>query len=772
MYLKDSDDNHLESNTFRDRTARVTGDAKGNAFVNNSFVGATLQFRVYEASPNRIPANNSVVGGSMTSGATCLRFTSSSGNVVSDVLLSGCGTQILSEGTPAHPSSNTIVGMTLTPSKVSVDVDSTLSVGWWLDAAVESSGGAPLAGARIRALDLLGDSVFDLVTDASGDVPNQVLLQYVRTGSVTLPRTPHVLTTTKDGSTDVRTVSGHPAISTSPWSCLALSARHPAGRSAGRRHGSSGGGTDPPGGRGDFFDDFNRGDSSVPGMGWLTVQGGLGVADGELRSDASMKGSAPGGAAIAERDVTRARRRSLPLPDNNTSPRFGIVLRIPRARRATTSSIALIGGTSLVRIAKVENGVERVLASANVANPARGTFFHLRGEATPTGLSLELDGVRKLSVSESGFATGSPGVLVGVASGRAAPPHRQLQRVRPVAPRSCPRPPARSSSSVGLTLHRLGRLGVAGKLASASCTTTASVTPRSGRASAPSAFEGQLGYLVRHGYTVLSLSEADRPARLTIRRVAPGQERGRSRSTTGSRTTTTNALPILTRLKVPATDLPDGWLHRHGPAADTDAHRLHAPPARLARGEGDAGPGHRVRIPYDHASDAVPGSSGMSGGGRSASPSECSRTSWALNVPFFCYPRGDVNEAVRRVVRDEGYRAACSTLPGLKSRRIDLFGLRRTYISRHDSPPEFAKKMAGAYDLLQQALVVWRRLRPLTAAWAIRPSADAEKLSATYDFGSFFLWPEQGRDVAIRGHVPAPMPAQKLSAVAWPPAPG
>jgi hypothetical protein len=79
-----------------------------------------------------------------------------------------------------------------------------------------------------------------------------------------------------------------------------------------------------------------------------------------------------------------------------------------------------IGGTSLLRIAKVENGVERVLASAPVANPARGVFFRLRGEATPTGLSLELNGVPKLSVSESGFATGSPGVLVGVVSGRAA----------------------------------------------------------------------------------------------------------------------------------------------------------------------------------------------------------------------------------------------------------------------------------------------------------------------------------------------------------------
>ena len=409
LYLKDSDDNHLENNTFRDRTARVTGDAKGNAFVNNSFVGATLQFRVYEASPNRIPADNSVVGGSMTSGATCLRFTSSSGNVVSDVLLNGCGTQILSEGTPAHPSSNTIVGMTLTPSKVSADVDSTLSVGWWLDTAVESSGGAPLAGARIRALDLLEGTVFDLVTDANGDVPDQVLLQYVRTGSVTLPRTPHVLTTTRDGSTDVRTMLATRNLD------IAVVLPGVVGPPGGD---PPGGGTDPPGERGDFFDDFNRGDSPVPGMGWLTVQGGLGVAGGELRSDASMKGthlavlpSLSGTYQTAEAEFASA--------DNNTSPRFGIVLGF-RDPQSYFVVYRLIGGTSLLRIAKVDNGVERVLASAKVANPSRGTFFRLRGEATPTGLSLELDGVRKLSVSESGFATGSPGVLVGVVSGRAA----------------------------------------------------------------------------------------------------------------------------------------------------------------------------------------------------------------------------------------------------------------------------------------------------------------------------------------------------------------
>ncbi len=106
--------------------------------------------------------------------------------------------------------------------------------------------------------------------------------------------------------------------------------------------------------------------------------------------------------------------------DNNTSPRFGIVLRF-QDPLSYYIAYRLVGGTSLVRIAKVENGVERVLASAPVANPARGVSFRLRGEATATGLlSLELNGVLKLSVSESGFATGSPGVLVGVVSARAA----------------------------------------------------------------------------------------------------------------------------------------------------------------------------------------------------------------------------------------------------------------------------------------------------------------------------------------------------------------
>lgn len=84
-----------------------------------------------------------------------------------------------------------------------------------------------------------------------------------------------------------------------------------------------------------------------------------------------------------------------------------------------------------------------------------------------------------------------------------------------------------------------------------------------------------------------------------------------------------------------------------------------------------------------------------------------------LGVPVsqFCYPRGDFSAAVKRMVAEEGYSAACSTRPGPNDWRTDPFALHRTYISRRDTPEEFAKKVAGAYDLPQQALMAWRRLR-------------------------------------------------------------
>ncbi|MBI3248590.1 MAG: polysaccharide deacetylase family protein [Deltaproteobacteria bacterium] len=80
-------------------------------------------------------------------------------------------------------------------------------------------------------------------------------------------------------------------------------------------------------------------------------------------------------------------------------------------------------------------------------------------------------------------------------------------------------------------------------------------------------------------------------------------------------------------------------------------------------------------------------------------------------VRFFCYPRGDFSAAVRQTVQDEGYAAACTIRPGVNDASTDLFTLKRTYMSRRDTLEEFAKKMTGAYDLLQLVEYLWRQVR-------------------------------------------------------------
>ncbi len=79
-------------------------------------------------------------------------------------------------------------------------------------------------------------------------------------------------------------------------------------------------------------------------------------------------------------------------------------------------------------------------------------------------------------------------------------------------------------------------------------------------------------------------------------------------------------------------------------------------------------------------------------------------------VRAFCYPRGDFDRAVKAMVREAGYRVACTTRPGVNAARSDPFALRRTYVGPHDTPAEFARKLEGGYDALQVALYLWQRL--------------------------------------------------------------
>ena len=62
--------------------------------------------------------------------------------------------------------------------------------------------------------------------------------------------------------------------------------------------------------------------------------------------------------------------------DNNSAPRFGVVVRY-RDPQNYYSCYRQVGGSSVVRIAKVQNGAETVLKSVGIGNPALNAFSTL-----------------------------------------------------------------------------------------------------------------------------------------------------------------------------------------------------------------------------------------------------------------------------------------------------------------------------------------------------------------------------------------------------------
>jgi peptidoglycan/xylan/chitin deacetylase (PgdA/CDA1 family) len=78
---------------------------------------------------------------------------------------------------------------------------------------------------------------------------------------------------------------------------------------------------------------------------------------------------------------------------------------------------------------------------------------------------------------------------------------------------------------------------------------------------------------------------------------------------------------------------------------------------------------------------------------------------------LFCYPRGSESAAVRKIVGEAGFEAACTVHPGPNPPGIDLLALRRTEISADDTIAEFHLKLEGGFDAwhrVLQGLPGWR----------------------------------------------------------------
>lgn len=67
-------------------------------------------------------------------------------------------------------------------------------------------------------------------------------------------------------------------------------------------------------------------------------------------------------------------------------------------------------------------------------------------------------------------------------------------------------------------------------------------------------------------------------------------------------------------------------------------------------------------------------------------------------VTQFCYPFGDADDRVARVVREAGFAAATTTRRGRASAGMDLWQLPRVQIARHHVLPQFALRVMSGYE--------------------------------------------------------------------------
>ena len=65
---------------------------------------------------------------------------------------------------------------------------------------------------------------------------------------------------------------------------------------------------------------------------------------------------------------------------------------------------------------------------------------------------------------------------------------------------------------------------------------------------------------------------------------------------------------------------------------------------------------------------------------------------------LFCYPRGSVDAAARRIVGEAGFEAACTVRPGPNAPGADLLTLRRTEVAGDDTIEDFLFKLDGGFD--------------------------------------------------------------------------
>jgi hypothetical protein len=96
--------------------------------------------------------------------------------------------------------------------------------------------------------------------------------------------------------------------------------------------------------------------------------------------------------------------------NNNTAPAFGLVFAFVDARNYY-AAYRQVGGTSVLKIVRVTNGVETVVAQRSCANPVRGSKFDLAVSVSSSRVVLTGAGQTLTAIGTS-VAPGKVGVMV------------------------------------------------------------------------------------------------------------------------------------------------------------------------------------------------------------------------------------------------------------------------------------------------------------------------------------------------------------------------
>jgi hypothetical protein len=166
---------------------------------------------------------------------------------------------------------------------------------------------------------------------------------------------------------------------------------------------------------GKFTDDFNRGPSGElggpnppDGPEWVEVAGNLAISGNRvvntlLGYNMAILPALPGVDQSAEADFTSG--------TNNTAPRFGVVLRAQDAGNQYRLYRSA-GGSSQVRITKGHRRRRDHPQICACPQPVVNTPFHLKGTIAGSTLTLWLDGVQKLTATDSTYTSGSVGFFL------------------------------------------------------------------------------------------------------------------------------------------------------------------------------------------------------------------------------------------------------------------------------------------------------------------------------------------------------------------------